>query len=613
MKNIITIVLCLFLFDVGMAQNDTSNITPRPQYFKKGKDSFTINKKTLISVVPDAKDMLSVGKQLAIEIYKKTGLKLEVIEDGTINRKNTIALTIKKSLDSLGDEGYHLLSDNAFVKLSSKNAHGAFYGVNSLVQLIAVKNGKVEIPSVEIYDKPRFEWRGLMLDVGRHFYSVEFIKKMIDRIAMYKMNTFHWHLTDDQGWRIEIKQYPKLTKKAAWRAETNLVRGDLRWIDKNPHGGFYTQEEIKEVVKYAASKFVTIIPEIELPGHSAAALTAYPQYSCSGGPFEVLGQWGVFKEVYCAGNDQTFEFLENILTEVISLFPGKIIHIGGDECPKDRWKACPKCQNRIKQENLKNEEELQSYFIKRIGKFLASRNKTMIGWDEILEGGLASDAMVMSWRGVKGGVEAAKQRHDVVMTPNIYMYLDYYQGERHLEPYSNVRILPVQKVYSFNPELDELSIEEKKHIKGVQANVWTEYMNTSDIVEYMVFPRIAAVAEVGWTSQSLKNWEDFSRRLEYEFDGYEKLGINYAKSVYNVWCEAKMDSISATAKISLKTYGYKTEIRYTLDGTEPTVSSKKYIEPFDIKLPQNIKAAAFKNGKRIGKVNMRTFAIISSK
>ncbi|MFD1628349.1 beta-N-acetylhexosaminidase [Pseudopedobacter beijingensis] len=607
-------VLLVFLTKNGVCNVDTLNtIIPKPLHYTSLTGNFEINQQTIIYVEPGKEDLKQIGEQLSDKIFTLIGLKLQVIQKNVNAKNNYISLTTKNAVDSLGNEGYKLISGQQGVVISGKNVHGVFYGMQSLVQLIGNSRVKAKIASVEIYDKPQFVWRGLMLDVGRYFYSVEFIKKTIDNMARYKMNTFHWHLTEDQGWRIEIKKYPELTTKGAWRSETQMYRSP-RGIDKNPHGGFYTQEQVKEVVKYAQSKFITVVPEIEMPGHSLAALSVFPELSCTGGPFEIPGQWRVEKDVYCAGNEKTFKFLEDVLTEVVALFPGNIIHIGGDECPKDRWKACPKCQARIKKEGLKDEHELQSYFIKRIEQFLLTKNKNIIGWDEILEGGLAPNAMVMSWRGTKGGIEAARQKHDVVMSPSEFMYLDFYQGEPHLEPYSySSRILPIQKVYSYEPIPDELNASERKYIKGVQSNVWTEHIHSEDAVQYMMYPRVAAVAEVAWTSPRLKNWEDFSSRVEYEFANYEKSGTNYAKSIYNVWCEAKIDSTSATAKISLKTYGYKTEIRYTLDGTEPTVSSKKYIEPFDIKLPQNIKAATFKNGKRISKVNMRTFAIISSK
>ncbi|MEQ7800362.1 family 20 glycosylhydrolase [Pedobacter sp. ASV1-7] len=610
---IILLLLNIFFVKEGICVSDTTNIIPRPLYYKRTQGNFNINNKTVIYVEPGQADLKSTGNQLSAHIYKITGLKLPVLQKEPGMKSGFINLTTKGAVDSLGAEGYLLKSSSNSVVISSKNAQGVFYGIQTIIQMINKKNSLYQIPSAKVYDKPRFGWRGLMLDVGRYFYSVEFIKKMLDHMAIYKMNVFHWHLTEDQGWRIEILKYPELTQKGAWRSETQYARGGNRWVDKNPHGGFYTQDQIREVVKYAQSKFITIIPEIEMPGHSVAALSVFPALSCTGGPFDIPGQWKVEKEVYCAGNEQTFKFLEDVLTEVAALFPSNIIHIGGDECPKDRWKVCPKCQERIKKEGLKDEHELQSYFIRRMEKFLATKNKKIIGWDEILEGGLAPNAMVMSWRGTQGGIAAAKLKHEVVMSPNTYMYFDYYQGEHHMEPYAYGNLLPIQKVYGYEPVPSELNNAEKKYIKGVQANVWTEYIHSPESVEYMLFPRLAAVAEVGWTSNALKNWTDFSRRLEHEFIKYKAADINYAKSIYSVWCEAKIDTASAIADISLAAYNYKPEIRFTLDGTEPSMDSKLYTGTFKSKIPVTIKATTFKGGKRIGKVNTRSIAVILKK
>ena len=611
MKTILPLVLIICLFvQKGLCNGDTLNmIVPKPLHFERSPGNFKLNEKTKIYVQTGSQnDLVSVGQQLSDKIFFSTGFRPTVHVNETPEEHNYILLSADDSQDSLGAEGYELLSTESSVAIVGKEAHGVFYGMQSFIQLLN-GSGNSTIPVVRIYDKPRFAWRGLMLDVGRYFYSVEFIKKMIDNMVIYKMNTFHWHLTESQGWRIEIKKYPELTAKAAWRPATQFARG-IRGMDENPHGGYYTQEEIKEVVEYARARFVTVIPEIEMPGHSLAALSACPELSCTGGPFKMTGEWRVEEDIFCAGNEKTFEFLEDVLTEVVELFPGNIIHIGGDEAPKSRWKACPKCQARIKKEGLKDEHELQSYFIKRIENFLLTKNKNIIGWDEILEGGLAPKAMVMSWRGTKGGIEAAKLKHEVVMSPNNFMYFDYYQGEPHLEPYAIGNLLPIQKVYSYEPVPKELDESERKYIKGIQANVWTEFIHSLESVEYMLFPRIAAASEVGWSSPDLKNWEDFSRRLEYEFASYERSGVHYAKSVYNVWCKATINSTSSTAQISLKTYSYEPEIRYTLDGTEPTTNSKLYTHPFHIDLPLTVKAATFRGGKRLGKVNTRSFAII---
>jgi hexosaminidase len=368
------------------------------------------------------------------------------------------------------------------------------------------------------------------LDVCRHFFPVEFVKKMIDMLAVYKMNTFHWHLTDDQGWRIEIKKYPKLTEIGAWRDETmvgHYTENDQKF-DGTRYGGFYTQEQIKDVVAYAGKRFITVVPEIEMPGHAVAALSAYPEFSCNGGPFKVYTKWGVSDDVYCAGKEETFKFLEDILEEVVALFPGQYIHIGGDECPKTRWKVCPTCQKRMKDEGLKNELELQSYFVKRIERFVASKGKKLIGWDEILEGGLPERATVMSWRGYEGGLEAARSGHDVVMTPGSHCYFDSYQSkDQTKEPLAIGGFLPLKKVYSFNPIPAELTPQEAKHILGAQANLWTEYITSEKQAEYMIFPRICAMAEILWSPKIKQDYRQFLTRLDGHLKRLQKDNINY--------------------------------------------------------------------------------------
>jgi len=360
------------------------------------------------------------------------------------------------------------------------------------------------------------------------------VKMLLEQMAIHKMNRFHWHLTDDQGWRIEIEKYPLLTEVGAYRDETLIGHGGRPPFeyDNTRYGGFYSKEEVKEIVKYAADRFITVIPEIELPGHALGALAAYPELSCTGGPHEVATRWGVVQDVYCAGKDETFEFLENVLKEVIELFPGEYIHIGGDECPKDRWEECEDCQKRIEEEGLEDEHELQSYFIRRIEKFLLDNNRRIIGWDEILEGGLAPEATVMSWRGIKGGIEAAQQKHDVIMTPNSHMYFDYYQCEPDGQPLAIGGYLPLEKVYSYNPMPEVLNSDEQKYIQGVQGNLWSEYLSTPEYMEYMAYPRFFAVAEVAWTNYELKDFENFLDRLEVQKARYDIIGINYFKGEY---------------------------------------------------------------------------------
>jgi len=428
----------------------------------------------------------------------------------------------------------------------------------------------LSLPQVHIVDKPRFRWRGVHLDSSRHFFPKEWVKRLIDLAAYYKLNTFHWHLTDDQGWRLEIKKYPRLTEVGAWRRET--------MEDGEPYGGFYTQEEVKEIVDYARRRFITIVPEVEMPGHCLAALAAYPELSCTGGPFKVGTEWGVMNDVFCAGSEETFAFLENVLAEVIELFPGEFIHIGGDEVPKLRWKNCLRCQARIKAEGLKDESELQSYFIKRIEAFLNSRGRRLIGWDEILEGGLAPRATVMSWRGVTGGIEAARSGHDVVMTPTSHCYFDYYQG-RVDEPKAIGGFLPVDKVYSYEPIPAGLKPEEAAHILGAQANLWTEYIATPEHAEYMLFPRLWALAEVVWSPKE-KNWADFENRLRAHYDRLALRGVNYRVPPPEGIGGRQRLTEKITLTLNPPVMGAR--ILYTLDGTYPGADSLIYTSPIDI-------------------------------
>ena len=420
------------------------------------------------------------------------------------------------------------------ISVTAPSEEGLFRASRTLIQLLEQGRGTGNLPCLTITDWPRFQWRGMHLDACRHFWSVEFTKKYIDLLARYKMNRFHWHLTEDQGWRIEIKKYPKLTEVGAWRSGSQVGPYSRREYDSIPYGGFYTQEQIRDVVAYAAARHITVVPEIEMPGHALAALASYPQLGCTGGPYEVQKGWGVFDDVFCAGNDSVFTMLEDVLTEVMDLFPSELIHIGGDECPKERWKTCAECQSRMKTHGLKDEHELQSYFIQRIEKFVNSKGRKIIGWDEILEGGLAPNAAVMSWRGTEGGVAAAKQKHNVVMSPGSHCYFDHYQGDPANEPLTIGGYTTLQKVYSYEPIPTELKPDEHKYILGAQGNVWTEYILTPEHVEYMAVPRMLALAEVLWTPKAKRNEADFIRRLENEFPELEAMKVNASKSMYQV-------------------------------------------------------------------------------
>jgi len=453
-------------------------------------------------------------------------------------RANVIRMEIDPAVSG-PDGAYALEVSPEKVLLRASTPRGVFYGIQTLRQLlppaiesrdtVMVEDGYWKVPCLAVEDAPRFPYRGLHLDVGRHIFPVEFIKKYIDLIAFHKLNTFHWHLTEDQGWRIEIKKYPRLTEIGATRAQTVVGHGRRKpaVFNGTPYGGFYTQEQVREIVDYARRRFVTVIPEIEMPGHSMAALAAYPELGCTGGPYKVVEQWGVFEDVYCAGKEETFAFLEGVLDEVVELFPAEYVHIGGDECPKIRWKACPLCQARMREEGLQDEAELQSYFIRRIEKFLLSKDRRLIGWDEILEGGLAPQAVVMSWRGTEGGIEAARAKHPVIMTPTSHCYLDYYQADPRTQPLAIGGFLPLKKVYAFEPVPEELGPEEARYILGAQGNVWTEYLLNDKYVEYMAFPRACALAEVVWTPRENKDWMDFLSRLQGFLRHLEALDVNY--------------------------------------------------------------------------------------
>ena len=426
------------------------------------------------------------------------------------------------------------------ITITGATPAGVFYGMQVLRKSIPAQaqGADILLPAGEIKDAPRFAYRGMMLDVGRHFFPVEFVKEYIDLLALHNMNTLHWHLTEDQGWRIEIKKYPKLTEIGSKRSCTVIGHNSGEY-DNTPYEGFFTQEEAREIVRYAQERYITVIPEVDLPGHMLAALASYPELGCTGGPYEVATQWGIFDDVLCIGNEKTLQFLEDVMTEIIDIFPSKYIHIGGDEAPRTRWKTCPKCQALIRAKGLKADKEhtaedrLQSYCMTRIEQFLNSKGRQIIGWDEILEGDVAPNATVMSWRGSAGGIKAAQMGHDVIMTPNDFCYFDYFQSDApQNEPYDAIGgYVPVEKVYSLEPT-DKLTDDQKKHIKGAQANLWTEYITSADQVEYMVLPRMAALAEVQWTQPEKKEYNGFLNRLTRLAEIYQRDGLNYAKHVF---------------------------------------------------------------------------------
>jgi hexosaminidase len=529
--SVIVLLSCLNIY--AQAKID---LIPTPAKIKINSGQFEFRSTTSILLETDNQEMRNAVAIFNDLLNRAAGYRLPVTASPVAG--NVVICRLNPSISN--GEGYKLSVQKNRILLEAQTPQGIFYGMQTLRQLLPyqierswLSNIAWTIPCVEIEDAPRFAYRGLMLDVSRHFQPKEFVKKFIDMLAYHKMNTFHWHLTEDQGWRIEIKQYPKLTEVGAYRNRTlegRYTSPEKRKWNNTRHGGFYTQEDVKEVLAYAQKRFITVIPEIELPGHAIAALTSYPELSCTGGPFEVEGLWGVFNDIYCP-KEKTFQFLENVLTEVAALFPSPYLHIGGDEAPKLRWQNCAHCQALIKKEGLKDEHELQSYFIKRIETFLNSKGKRIIGWDEILEGGLAPNATVMSWRGEAGGIEAAKQRHDVIMSPNSHAYLDHYQADPQTQPLSIGGFLPLWKVYSYNPTPSVLTPEEARHILGFQGNIWTEYISAASHVEYMAFPRGAAIAEVGWSPNEKKNYPDFKERIIRQFKRYDGIGWNYCKAV----------------------------------------------------------------------------------
>ncbi len=494
-------------------------------------------------------------------------------------------------------EGYRLTVDSTGVTIVARTEAGAFYARQTLRQLT---NGDGAVPRAVIEDAPRFRWRGMHLDVGRHLYPVEFIKRYIDLLARYKLNTFHWHLTDDQGWRLEIKAYPRLTEVGSCRKETVVARNFDPYIgDGIPYCGFYTQEQVREVVRYAAERHITVVPEIEMPGHAVAALAAYPELGCGPGPYEVWTLWGVNPDIFCP-SEKTFAFLETVLTEVMTLFPSTFIHVGGDEAPKDVWKKSPLAQGIMRRERLRNEAQLQSWFMHRIDRFLTKHGRRMVGWDEILEGGLAPGATVMSWRGTDGGIAAARAGHDVVMTPTSHLYLDYYQGERRYEPLAGGGMVTLERVYSYDPVPPVLTAAQAKHILGAQGNVWTEYMKDASHVEYMVLPRMLAVAEVTWSPREARNWNSFTARLPGELASLDALGVNYRVPTVTGLEQDRL-LLADTVRVTLGAPIGGATIRYTLDGTDPTISSPAYTAPLPLRLTDSgtvVTARAFREGGR---------------
>lgn len=577
---------CFYACSEKRTLNSDYEIIPKPLDVNcKGDASFLLKDGVAVIYPENNRKMQDNAEFLVDYVERQTGVKLTSHAGMPVD--GAICLTLDLSDDNA--EAYKLIVNDKRVCISGASEAGVFYGIQTLRKSLPVAQDiNVNLSAVEIYDKPRFAYRGAMLDVARHFYTVDEVKTFIDMLALHNINRFHWHLTDDQGWRIEIKKYPKLMSVASERKETVVGRWYSGIYDGKSYGGYYTQDELRDVIDYAAKRHITIIPEVDLPGHMQAALTAYPELGCTGGPYEVRTIWGVSQDVLCVGNDFTLQFVKDVLSEVADIFPSEYIHIGGDECPKVRWEKCPKCQERIKSLGLKSdakhtkEQRLQSYVIQEAAKYLKEKGKRIIGWTEILEGGLVPDATLMSWIGESGGIEAAHQHHDVIMTPNTYLYFDYYQSKKvEDEPLAIGGYLPIEKTYNYEPMPKELTEEEQQYIKGVQANLWTEYIPVFSQVQYMVLPRLGAAAEVQWTDPSKKDYKDFLRRVPHLVAVYDCYGWNYATHVYDVNVDMKADTVNHVLNVQLSTM-VDDPIYYTLDGQDPTEKSLKYTKPFTI-------------------------------
>ncbi|WP_234047718.1 glycoside hydrolase family 20 protein [Chryseobacterium paridis] len=588
-------IFLLMFFNLFFSQNQL-NLIPYPKNINVSSGEFIIPKTLLLDKNLPKEETEYFKKHLNADI------KFQNVEKGAQLVYSELPKTNGKDQN---DEFYSLEVSPKEIHIKSYTRQGYFRALQTLVQLFEGQESK-KIPSLKITDEPKFAWRGMHLDVCRHFFSVEEVKQYIDYLAMYKLNTFHWHLTDDQGWRIEIKKYPKLTQIGSKRKESMIGAYVDNTFDGKPYGPyFYTQAQIKDVVKYAQDRYITVVPEIEMPGHALAALSAYPELACTKGPFESATKWGVFDDVFCP-KEETFTFLENVLDEVMQLFPSQYIHIGGDECPKTRWKECAHCQELIKKHNLKDEHGLQSYFIQTIEKYVNSKGRKIIGWDEILEGGLAPNAAVMSWTGVNGGIEAAKSKHFAVMTPGSYCYFDHYQGDPQSEPNAFGGYTPLDKVYSYNPIPTELNAEQAKYILGVQANLWTEYILDFKHVQYMIFPRLMALSEVGWGTSDPKNYKNFENRVIQQFKILDKMKVNYARSIYNV--SGKVIPSNNGVAYELSTSQNSNGIRYTTDGNDPTGNSQVYQNAISVSKPMTIKSAYFEDGQLKSAISSQQFS-----
>ena len=580
---------------IPLPKNITENVNERP---------FILSKNVTVTYPTSQPELIKEANFLTEFLNEILGYKLKV--EATDSFKNgAINLSVNPTLFTEKDS-YKIIVNENNINITSSEASSLFYAIQALRKSLPfdAKGENIAMPAAEIYDYPRFGHRGMMLDVSRHIFPLDSIKEYIDLMALHNMNKFHLHLTDDQGWRIEIKKYPELTEVGAWRSGTKIGKSET--FDTIRYGGYYTQEELRDLVKYAADRHITIIPEIDLPGHQLAALATYPELGCTGGPYEVWKQWGVSEDVICAGNEDAMRFLEDVLTEVMDIFPSEYIHIGGDECPKVRWEQCPKCQAKIKElgfkddEHFKAENYLQSYVMTRMEKFVEDHGRKVIGWDEILEGGLGPNVTVMSWRSIDGGKEGAKQHHDVIMTPCSHLYFDYYQTDNtDDEPLAIGGYIPVERVYEFEPIPSDLTEEEAKHILGAQGNLWVEYIKDMNTVFYRILPRMDALTEVQWVSPEQKDYDSFRKRAYKMVEFYDLKGWNYAKHIFDINVEIVPNVEAKCIDVTMSKFG-DGDILYTLDGSDPLTNGTKYTEA--LKLTENAKLRAIvKRAKSVGK------------
>jgi hexosaminidase len=591
-------ILCLSLaLFAGCAQKPSAppgaNVIPAPHEIVPGEGAFVVEPTTPVTFDTNS-EIERIAGYFATLVSRTGGPQLDVVSASTHTTRPDIRFQLAASGGVPDAEGYSLRVSPQRIVISAGTPRGLFYGAVTLWQLITPQAGDrhhIRIAALTINDRPRFAWRGLLLDVARHYMEPDRVKQMIDWMALHKLNVLHWHLTDDQGWRLEIRKYPKLTGVGAWRVPAGAAGVDAGGKPVR-YGGFYTQEEVRDIVRYASERYITVVPGIEMPGHAQAAIAAYPELGSRGDHPAVSHDWGIHTYLFNV-EDDTFAFLENVLSEVLELFPSPYIHVGGDEAVKDQWQGSAQVQKRMREHGIASEAQLQGYFVARIGTFLSAHGRRLVGWDEILEGGVPADAVVMSWRGVSGGREAARLGHDVVMAPSPELYLDHLQSDSSDEPPGRAGIESVAEVYAFNPVPAELGEEQARHIIGVQANLWTEHVRTSERVEHAVFPRLAALAEIAWSAPAQRNWASFAKRLPAQLERYRALGIRFADSAFAVRFAPQFALSRNAARLQLSTQTHLGEIRYTLDGSEPTPQSTLYAAPIEGTLPLRVRAASF--------------------